>query len=141
MRVPRFRFTIRRLALLIAAVAVLLAAGIEGSRLMRLRNTYRTELAYHVQRQHEEQQVLDVIAATRSKGIPDDPLTPQLERIARVQLAYHADLERKYRRAAARPWETAPCDPMVRDSLIWKMLEVQPIDDDVKFIDPDSIRP
>src|SRR5918998_6189285 len=111
MRLPRFRLTLRRLMVAVAAVAISIASGIEANRLWRLRDDYRARVAYHTRRENEERQNLSVIEYVRNEGIEEHPRTPVIEEVARLRVEYHADLKQKYQRAATRPWESVQPDP------------------------------
>lgn len=138
MRLPGFRLTIRRLMAAVATTALAIASflwvGWSRDRAARL-----DAAAYHAGREREERDQVSVIAEAREAGGPSDgPLMPIIERGARERAVYHAELARKYRDAAARPWEPvgpdpAPPDvlpgplPLVTDDV--KLFEVAPLPD------------
>jgi hypothetical protein len=134
MRLPRVRYTIRRMMLVVTVVAFILAGIITPARLRGLRSHYRAKAADHA----SEAEVYGLMAETSSIEIKAIPMEAEMmelpggvnryytpeqraRRLARllaseVRLrteaaqyaalaAYHARLKVKYDRAAARPWE------------------------------------
>jgi hypothetical protein len=140
MRVPRVRFTIRRMMLVVAAVALILAGIITPARLRGLRSHYRAKAADNA----SPAQLYRLDSEVRGREIKWLPMEAQMleapvgvnryytpeqtaRRVARLlasegrlraeaaqyaaRAAYHASLKVKYNRAAARPWEWIGPDP------------------------------
>jgi hypothetical protein len=101
MRVPRVRFTVRRLMAVVAVLAVLLGAGAEVVRLARLAEDYRQRAKYFV----AAEDVRNLTVAAERMVDPGAARKP--DRIA----AHYAQLRRRYERAAARPWLPVAPDP------------------------------
>jgi hypothetical protein len=106
-----FRFTIRLYMIVVAAVTSLVVLGVQSANLLRLRASYLGAAEYHAERQQEEEQKLSNVAVARSRGLGADPLVPIVENLARSRLSYHADMKRKWQRAASHPWEFFVPDP------------------------------
>jgi hypothetical protein len=140
MRPIRIRVTIRLLMLIVAISAVALA-GVAWSHWMRLREEYRLEASDHEEKEQYQHQQLQGVAKAREIGRGDDPLLPLIEQLARRRAAYHAEMRRKYEKAAAHPWEPTPPDPSEpSDERLVRNLDslgpLQPIDpDSVKFLE------
>jgi hypothetical protein len=100
MRLPRTRFTIRRMMVVVAVFALLLGAVAivrRQAHLQRLAD-YHAKMAWQLQSSHG--------TVIRPNGaFVHVPLTPQ--RLA----DYHEDLARKYERAARYPWLPVEPDP------------------------------
>ncbi len=109
MRLPRFRLTVRRLMAIVAAAAVAIA-GYVWSEMSRLREGFRQGAAYHADEEQEQRAMLVAIAARRGE-LAGNPTIPLIERLAQLRADYHAEMGRKYRRAADRPWEPVTPDP------------------------------
>lgn len=128
MRFPRFRLTLRRLMIAVAAVAISIAGGIEANRLWRLRDDYRASAAYHAKRENEERKTLSVIATIRNEGLEELPRMPVIEEVAHLRVEHHANLKQKYQRAATRPWQSVQPDPDdPGEELVWKVFEAPPL--------------
>jgi hypothetical protein len=93
MRFPRVRFTVRRVLVAVACIAVLLAV----TRPLLRRRDYCLRMAAN----HAEAEAH--LAAMRSL------------RSAINAAPRHAELRSKYQRVAARPWESLPDDPFLPD--------------------------
>jgi len=140
MRVPRVRFTIRRMMLIVLAVALIFGGIINPIRIRRLRTHYRAEAARHTSeeelyRLHEEMTGMEIkhlpVEAELIKwgsGVNGYYTPEQRERRAgrvlasegklRADLAcytdlatYHAGMRVKYDLAATRPWAWIDPDP------------------------------
>lgn len=94
-RLPRVRFTVRRMMVGVAIVALILV----GSRIVWLRHRYRN-LA----------QSYDVKEFALAFGVQDERVSVESVR-AWKKIEYYAALKRKYERAASRPWVPVPPDP------------------------------
>ncbi len=137
---PRIRLTVRRLMVLVLLVAILMAAGIEARRLLLRSREYRGHLAYHTRREREERRNLGVAESIRRKGKTLNREMSLVEEVARLRIPYHARLRRKYERAVTQPWEPLPPDPPEPgDELVWKILEIPPVTDDIPLIDVSSM--
>lgn len=100
-RLPRVRFTVRRLMVVVAVAAVAIGGAAWVVRVGRLASDYRRLHARHsseVQRYHEE-----ASKALRSRNGRDRYV------LASRLADYHARLESKYGHAAHNPW--LPVDP------------------------------
>jgi hypothetical protein len=101
MRLPRLRFTVRRMLVVVAVLGLGIAVPV---RLARLATKYRA-LARGYWMANLKYDDVDV-----SGGL----LTPEQARwkAHRVAMrAYNARLSRKYERLASRPWLPVPADP------------------------------
>ena len=107
----------------VALIAVVLGVG--SRQLYARRADFMKDAAHHARREAEEQRNVATFDRGRREGSTNanDPYILKLERSSRVRLAHHAELKRKYLRAAARPWEPVPPDPPdVGESLLWDAL-------------------
>jgi hypothetical protein len=94
MRFPRVRFTVRRVLVAVAWIAILLAVT---GPLLRRRDYCLRMAARHAEAEARAR------AAMRS------------QRSAIGAAPRHAELRSKYQRVAARPWESLPDDPFLPD--------------------------
>jgi hypothetical protein len=101
MKLPRVRFTVRRLMVAVAAVGLIVGLGVEGER---RRERFRQEAIRHY--------------VIRSDGESARRVWAQLptvfpERVAAIKawLSYHDRMARKYERAARFPWRPVAADP------------------------------
>jgi hypothetical protein len=97
MRLPRFRFTIRRMMIVVAVVAILFWAIWLGARI----HAFRWMAKYHEARRWT--QVID----TTSRGIDS-----RGEVISSERDRWHAALAAKYDHAARYPWLSVEPDPI-----------------------------
>jgi hypothetical protein len=102
----RFRFTIRRMMVVVAIVAVICGGGSYAWRREQLRR--RLE-GYHWKISHHSQMERSSITAIVESNVPTGP--DELARLNSVRTAYHASMRRKYQRAAVRPWQGIEPDP------------------------------
>lgn len=95
----------------VALIAVVLGVG--SRQLYARRADFIKDAAYHAKREAEEYRIVAGFDQCRREGTinTNDPDIPKYERASRLRLAYHAELKRKYLRAAAHPWESVPPDP------------------------------
>jgi hypothetical protein len=109
MRLPRFRFTVRRLMVAMAIVALLLGGGILGRRSL----DYRRLAAFHEQmEQRKERAVRGIEILARAANDPADAAAARRDAAYEAQIGrHHAALKAKYLRAASRPWLPVPPDP------------------------------
>src|SRR5262245_24197003 len=109
MRLPRMRFTVRRLMVVVAVVALLLAAT---TGLLRRRASFQQRAEVYAQKASQEEGM--GMFAGRLPMFANASLTPMQERTrdAHYELAdYYSGLEANYRRAAGRPWLPIGTDP------------------------------
>ena len=109
MRLPRVRFTVRRVAAVASITVVLLGVGIEAVR--RRARACGDRAAYH----EAERRRLTADGESRLRGAGADPamsavLSFDADRHRRAS-DWHADLEGRFRRAAWRPWQAVPREP------------------------------
>jgi hypothetical protein len=107
MRLPRMQFTVMRMMVAVAVVAVLLGVGPLRQRSANYhRKAMEHALGVGVSKEN---------AKVQRAGVREHPevresleaSAAEWERVA----VWHADLAEKYSRAASRPWETVPMDP------------------------------
>lgn len=137
MRWPRFRFTLWRLMIAVAIVAFLIGGGIGSARFLRLRASHLSDAAFHARREAEELANVALFDQGRRAGAANatDRSTLMRERSSRLRVGYHADLKRKYIRAASRPWEAVTPDPKdPGEDLLWESMMVS----DYEFPDDGS---
>lgn len=119
MRLPRVRFTTRRLMTVIAVLAFWMGPGREFIR----RWVHHTGLAsrYAVREEMSRAAITNLLwqldLESGRMGVRDETKYAALMEARRNQLriladdtAYYAALRRKHQRAASRPWETVPSD-------------------------------
>jgi hypothetical protein len=127
MRLPRMRFTVRRMMIVVAFVGVLLAAGLEARWLHRKYREYvtRASIDSYGERLYREWAAWDIKreADLRSKvekywqgGLDDWALHMadyHGQKAAKFTLwaDYHARMKAKYEAAARRPWLDVEPDP------------------------------
>jgi hypothetical protein len=107
MRLPSVQFTVRRMMVAVAVVAVLLGVGPFRQRSAKYQRK-AVEHAGQVGVSNENAKVQ--LAAGRKHPeirVLMEASAAEWERLA----AWHADLAKKYSHAASRPWETLPLDP------------------------------
>jgi hypothetical protein len=127
MKLPRVRFTVRRMMVGVAVAAVLIGGGIEVARLNRLRASHLYDAAYHARREVEELRNLANFDRGRRGGAANanDRQILLMERASRLRVAYHAELKRKYVKAANRPWESVAPDPKdLGEDLLWESMKI-----------------
>jgi hypothetical protein len=132
MGLPRVRFTVRRLMIAVAVVAVLIGAGLQIRRAIRLcrlsaeyaqqaakyaefETTWRQSERHHREREQELRKLVDDTRQgvggpefwrQQAKGESDE--AEKLKSLAE----FHANMKSKHQAAARRPWiEVEPCPP------------------------------
>src|SRR5690348_11927448 len=111
MRWPRVRFTIRRMMVAVAALAVVISGCLEAIRLKRRRDLFLTAASLHAQSE------LYTLNLERSYRVMAEQRKNQasvcLDQAAKLAktAGYHATLKRKYQRAASHPWVAIVPDP------------------------------
>jgi hypothetical protein len=116
MRLPRVRFTIKRMLLAIAVLALLMF----GVRMAWLSTVYRRAAARHRNREAVLREIVRLMRDNEEKAneIFGRTLTPEekAQQTSRNQsddagIEYYSQMRRKYDRAAARPWLAVEPDP------------------------------
>ncbi len=132
------RMTIRRAMIALAILAVPLSF-LSGEMLSR-RETYLGDTAYHARREAEERRNLTGFGLARHAGTADANSSSivKMERASRLRVTYHADLKRKYQKAAAYPWVSVPPDPRdPGESLLWESLNSGPLTSEFRLSSED----
>jgi hypothetical protein len=117
MRRLRVRFTIRRLMIAVALVAVSIAAWKEYHRCMRLQLEYRIraeifDLRAGLERTKREHPNLRYeIACRLSLPTPPKPEPPLSQADYDARMRYYTSMQAKYERAARFPWWPVAPDP------------------------------
>ena len=139
MRLPRLRFSVKRLMVAIAALALVLGCSIEAVRLKRWRDVALKRAQVHAQLEQLnrdlERSALEMVKTYEWSAVRDPVFSQRLEQWARKwaefvaqqkagaaqerdraakyaeAAAYHAALRGKYLRAAAQPWRAVEADP------------------------------
>jgi tetratricopeptide (TPR) repeat protein len=139
MRRSRLRFTVKRLMVAIAALALVLGCSIEAVRLKRWRDAALERAEMHAQLEHVnrdlERSALEMVKMHEGIADRDPALSRRRGQLVRKwaeyvrqqkakaaeereeaakyaeAAAYHAALREKYRRAAAQPWRAVEADP------------------------------
>jgi hypothetical protein len=107
MRLPRVQFTVRRMMIAVAVVAILLGVG----PLRRRSASYHRKALEHARLVGVSKENAKV---QRTAGRDHPEIRPLMEASAAElegMAEWHSDLAEKYSRAASRPWETMPLDP------------------------------
>jgi hypothetical protein len=104
MRVPRVRFTVRRMMVAVAVVALLLAWMQAEKRIGELRDSYYWQMAIHAGL--EELETEGGVIRGFSGG-------PTVVKPNARRAAYHAAMRRKYKRAYRYPWLPIAPDPPI----------------------------
>jgi hypothetical protein len=99
MRLPRVRFTVRRMMVAVAVIAIL----IEGVSLWQRAALYRWKVRHHAMMERSS-----VIAVVEGPKAADNA---ELARLSEVWSTYHAAMKQKYEYAVTRPWIYVPPDP------------------------------
>jgi hypothetical protein len=111
MRLPRVRFTVRRLMIAVAIVALALGIFAECVRLSRKSASFRTQ----AEACSGIEETLRMIIAASGPDTPVDvspgPGMPSRRFTAMVVAEHQAALKLKYERAARRPWLPVEPDP------------------------------
>ena len=109
------RFTLRRLLMVIALLAVLMAAGLEGARATRRAREYRQIAVAHAAfRDLSLGEADDYRYAYLHRTPADNRAGPDLlrsEANERAMARYYDALSAKYSRAARFPWMPVELDP------------------------------
>jgi hypothetical protein len=112
MRLPRVRFTVRRLMVAVAILAVVFGVTLESIRLGRRWAYYHRRAAYYEQSEElfrfigrGERQA----AASTSGQAAKRSLQQAAE--CELRVPFYAELKRRHRYAEWRPWTSLPPDP------------------------------
>jgi hypothetical protein len=114
MRLPRVRFTVRRMMIAIATLAVVLAGFLEAIRLKRQRDVILEMPAKHSQ---AEQFNLAIERFARAVVLSKMKVhsVEEIMGIHAETATYYATLKRKYLGPANRPWWPVKPDPLPTD--------------------------
>jgi di/tripeptidase len=127
MRLPRVRFTVRRMMIAVAVVAVLIACSFQAVRLHRNYQHYSWRVEFHTTMEQGDltlasslNNLADVLSSGASRlagrgfgeemGQRAKKHFREAER-RRVSAKYHAQMKAKYEAAARRPWLDVEPDP------------------------------
>ena len=109
MRLPRVQFTLRRVMFAIAVVAILLGVNPLSQRSAR----YHLAAMVHAHAAERSKKTAEALQAEGQEHPETSPFAEddakQWERVS----AWHAAKAEKFGRAASRPWETLPKDPLM----------------------------
>ena len=116
MRIPCVRFTVRRMMVAAAVVAIALFSGIWLTRMGRLAGVYEQRALYHAQQELTTREAIeDQLAHIRRIAMyPEkDPLYLRLQHLQgkNPSADYHAAMRDKYELASRRPWQPVTPDP------------------------------
>jgi hypothetical protein len=116
MRLPRVRFTVRRVMVATAVQAISLFSGIWLTRMGRLAGIYEQRAVYHAQQERAIRQAIEDQWAhiQRIARYPEkDPLYLHLQQLQdkNPSADYHAAMSDKYELASRRPWQPVTPDP------------------------------
>jgi hypothetical protein len=115
MRLPRVRFTLRRLVIVVAWLAVLMAMGLEAARATRRARAYRQLAVSHAAfrdlclGEADAYQYAFVHRAAADHRAETD--LARYEAHERALAGHYNALAAKYRRAARFPWLPVEADP------------------------------
>lgn len=138
MQVPSFRLTVRGWMIVVAVTAAVIVLGIKVTRVARLRDYYRENVAFHLHVAQIDQEMLSELAEFRNEGFVEPEMmnvlsftgetnygidhrllaeksTPGekldfIENHLRSMLKWHIDMKQKWQRAVDRPWESVSDD-------------------------------
>jgi hypothetical protein len=111
MRLPRVRFTVRRLMVVVAVAAALMGAFVEYVRLCRKSTDFRARAEEHAALEQTLRWTIATSGADSPIDISPGPGMRSKRFTARAVTDWQAALRRKYERAAHYPWL-----PVVADS-------------------------
>jgi len=101
MHLPRVRFRVRRILLVIASIAMLLWARSEVETLMRRRAYYLEKAEVHASRKYDSDAGnMCLKDEFYGRGITEKDRSDFIDRLG----SYNGEMERKYRAAASHPW-------------------------------------
>jgi hypothetical protein len=110
------RFTIRRMAIAVAVVAIALSMGIWLTRIGHLSGIYEQRALYHAQQERATRRAIENHLnhiRTVVRYPEKQPMFQHLERllIKNPRADYHAAMRDKYELASRRPWQPVASDP------------------------------
>ena len=114
---PRVRFTVRRMMIVVAIVAGMLGVSTWMLRTRVRERRYRAMAAQHAQEAARYQEYMDTypafVAELKAGGIAEADIPSQFGTIEwrRRRRDHYSALQRKYEEAAIRPWDPVPPDP------------------------------
>jgi hypothetical protein len=116
MRLPRVRFTVRRMMVATAVLAISLFSGIWLTRMGRLAGIYEQRALHHAQQERATRQAIEDQLAhiQRIARYPEkDPSYLHLQQLQHKNPSadYHAAMSDKYELASRRPWQPVTPDP------------------------------
>jgi hypothetical protein len=116
MRLPRVRFTVRRMMVATAVLAISCFSEIWLARMGRLAGIYEQRALYHAQQERATRQAIDDQLAhiQRIVRYPEkDPVYLHLQQLQDKSPSadYHAAMSGKYELASRRPWQPVTPDP------------------------------
>lgn len=109
---PRLKLTIQQFMIVILAVAVVLGMY-EWRTLSRRRERYLIATVSHAKEAEDLRRMLESVETMRNELVREDPTVPAYEEYTHRRADYHAEMSRRYRAAADRPWQSDPPDPGV----------------------------
>jgi hypothetical protein len=112
MRLPRVRFTVRRLMIVVAVAAGLMAAWVGLARLRLLSSDYRARAEQHAGIEETLRRIVASDGADAPVDISPGPGLRSRRFTARAVAEHEAALRRKYERAARYPWLPVEPDPL-----------------------------
>jgi hypothetical protein len=113
---PRLRFTVRRMLIAVAIVAILCGGGVQIRRAIAFSQLASSHtsfgLFWHSQEQWHRQFARSILESDRPRLSENDAAeqTEQAEK-SKVLADYHAAMKAKYEAAARRPWLSVEPDP------------------------------
>jgi hypothetical protein len=115
----RLRFSVRRLMVVVAAVALLLGGSIAAYRLLGAALYHRRQAQMYALAEadtlqelaRQEQRVTELKQQGDSQAGTKLAMHTGLAELARRRATYFAAMKRKYKVAASRPWVSVPTDP------------------------------
>lgn len=110
----RWRWSVRGLMAAVAALAVLLGAGLQAARLGWLWGARRQQAAQHSWFEQRWAFFLRIYERrARDRATPEDERARVVALVAtaRRRIDYHGQMRRKWEQAAGRPWVAVAPDP------------------------------
>jgi hypothetical protein len=111
MKLPRLRFTIRRLMLAVAIVGVLMGSLVEWNVLRHRASLYRKRAQDHADMETSLRFTAEGPGGTNRVDISPGPGIPSKPFPIQVVIDHEVRLRRKWEKAARYPWLTVEPDP------------------------------